>query len=171
MPRVSHRMTQGNMENAYAGESQAHMRYLIFAGVAEKEGKPNIARLFRAIAYAEEVHAANHYRVLGNVKDTVANLDTAIAGETFEVEEMYPVYHEVAKFQGEKESERSTHYALEAEKIHAKMYQRAKEAAQKGQDLELGVVSICPVCGYTVEGDIPEFCPICGAPKQSFKSF
>ncbi|MGQ9622781.1 MAG: rubrerythrin family protein [Candidatus Caldatribacteriaceae bacterium] len=171
MSRVSHRMTQGNMENAYTGESQAHMRYLIFAEVAEKEGKPNIARLFRAVAYAEEVHATNHYRALGNVKDTVANLDVAIAGETFEVEEMYPAYHEVAKFQGEKESERSTHYALEAEKIHAKMYQKAKEAARKGQDLELGVVSICPVCGYTVEGDIPEFCPVCGTPKQSFKSF
>lgn len=171
MPKVSRKMTQENMEKAYAGESQAHMRYLIFAEVAEKEGKPNIARLFRAIAYAEQVHAANHYKALGNVNDTVANLDTAIAGETFEVEEMYPVYNEVARFQNEKESERSTHYALEAEKIHAKMYRKAKEVAQKGRDLDLGVVSICPVCGYTVEGEVSEFCPICGTLRQSFKSF
>jgi rubrerythrin len=169
--KIPHKMTQANMENAYAGESQAHMRYLIFSEVAEKEGKPNIARLFRAIAYAEQVHATNHYRALGNINDTVANLDMAIAGETFEVEEMYPVYHEVAKFQGEKESEKSTHYALEAEKIHARMYQKAKEAALQGKDMELGVVSICPVCGYTVEGEVPEFCPICGTPKASFKSF
>lgn len=171
MAKIPHKMTQMNMEEAYAGESQAHMRYLIFAEVAEKEGKPNIARLFRAIAYAEQVHATNHYRALGNINDTVANLDMAIAGETFEVEEMYPVYNEVARFQGEKESERSTHYALEAEKIHAEMYRKAKEAALQGKDLELGVVSICPVCGYTVEGAVPEFCPICGTPKASFKSF
>ena len=104
---------------AYAGESQAHMKYLIFADVAEKEGFPNIAKLFRAIAFAELVHARNYFKALGNVKDTVENLQIAIDGETFEVEEMYPAYKAVAELQGKNEAVRSTHYALEAERIHA----------------------------------------------------
>lgn len=171
MAEAKHVMTRRNLENAYSGESQAHMRYLIFAEVAEKEGKPNIARLFRAIAFAEQVHATNHYRVLGKVGSTPDNLDMAIAGETFEVEEMYPVYNNAASFQDEKEAERSTHYALEAEKIHARIYAQAKKAALQGKDLEIGDVYICPVCGYTVEGSAPDHCPVCGAPKNQFKAF
>ena len=165
------RMTEDNLKAAFAGESQAHMRYLIFAEVAEREGKPNIARLFRAIAYAEEVHATNHLRELGMVKGTPENLSEAIAGETFEVEEMYPAYNKVAELQGEKGAQRSIHYALEAEKIHAQMYTKAKEAAEKGEDIELKTVYICPVCGYTVEGEAPEYCPVCGAPRDKFKAF
>ncbi len=166
-----HKMTQTNLQNAFAGESGAHMRYLIFSEVAEKEGKPNIARLFKAIAYAEEVHARNHLRVLGGIGKTPDNLDVAIGGETFEVDEMYPIYNSDAKFQGEKEAERSTHFALEAEKIHADMYKRAKEAAVKGKDIDLKEVYICSVCGYTVEGEVPEYCPVCGAKAQAFKKF
>ena len=165
------RMTEENLKAAFAGESQAHMRYLIFAEVAEREGKPNIARLFRAIAYAEQVHAANHLRELAGVQGTPENLDAAIAGETFEVEEMYPAYHEVAELQGEKGAQRSTHYALEAEKIHAEMYRKAKEVAEKGRDIELKTVYICPVCGYTVEGEAPEYCPVCGASRDRFRAF
>jgi len=104
---------------AYAGESQVHMKYLILADVAEKEGFPNVAKLFRAIAFAELVHARNHFKALGNVRDTVENLQMAIDGETFEVEEMYPAYKAVAELQGENEAVRSTYYALEAERIHA----------------------------------------------------
>ena len=166
-----HKMTEENLKAAFAGESQAHMRYLIFAEVAEREGKPNIARLFRAIAYAEQVHAQNHLRELSGIQDTSRNLAEAIAGETFEVEEMYPAYDAVAELQGEKGAKRSIHYALEAEKIHARMYEKAKEAAAKGQDIELKTVYICPVCGYTVEGEAPEHCPVCGAPRENFKSF
>ena len=166
-----HKMTQDNLRSAFAGESQAHMRYLIFADLAKKEGKPNIARLFRAIAYAEEVHASNHLKELNGIGKTVENLETAISGETFEVEEMYPAYNDVAKLQGEKGAEKSTHYALEAEKIHAQLYKKAKESAQKNEDVELKKVYICPVCGYTVEGEAPEFCPICGAKKDVFKEF
>ncbi len=165
------RMTEENLKAAFAGESQAHMRYLIFAEVAEREGKPNIARLFRAIAYAEQVHATNHYRELGLVKATSENLGEAIAGETFEVEEMYPAYDAVAELQGENGAKRSIHYALEAEKVHAEMYRKAKEAAESGKDVELGTVYICPVCGYTVEGEAPEYCPVCGAPRDRFRSF
>lgn len=168
---IKHKMTQENLGNAYAGESQAHMRYLIFSQVAEREGKPNIARLFKAIAYAEEVHATNHYRVLGNINDTVKNLDMAIEGETYEVEEMYPAYNAVAELQEEKEAQITIHGALEAEKIHVQMYKKAKEAAQAGKDVELGIVQICSVCGYTTEGEAPEKCPICGASREKFKSF
>ena len=165
------KMTEENLKAAFAGESQAHIRYLIFAEAAEREGKPNIARLFRAIAYAEQVHAANHLGELGGIGKTPENLAEAIAGETFEVEEMYPAYDAVAELQGEKGAKRSIHYALEAEKIHARMYEKAKEAAAKGQDIELKTGYICPVCGYTVEGEAPEYCPVCGAPREKFKNF
>ncbi|MBE0069649.1 rubrerythrin family protein [Thermoanaerobacterium thermosaccharolyticum] len=164
-------MTKKNLSDAYAGESQAHMRYQIFADVAEKEGKPNIAKLFRAISYAELVHARNHYNTLGEVKDTVANLDKAIAGETFEVEEMYPAYKAVADLQEEKAADRSFNYALEAEKIHAKMYTDAKAAALKNEDIKISKVYICPVCGYTVIDTAPEKCPVCGAPRDKFVVF
>ncbi|HPD07312.1 MAG TPA: rubrerythrin family protein [Candidatus Bipolaricaulis sp.] len=166
-----HKMTEENLKDAFAGESQAHLRYLIFADVAEREGKPNVARLFRAIAYAEQVHATNHYRELGMIRGSPDNLQVAIAGETFEVEEMYPAYHAVAELQGEKGAERSTHYALEAEKIHAQMYKGAHEAAQAGKDIPLKTVYICPICGYTVEGEAPARCPVCQAPREKFRAF
>jgi rubrerythrin len=165
------KMTEENLKNAYAGESIAHMRYLIYARAAEKEAKPNIARMFRAIAYAERVHATNHYRELGMIKGTSENLQVGIDGETFEVEEMYAVYNKVAEFQGEKGAVRSTHYALEAEKIHARMYADAKLKADAGQDIEIGDIHICPVCGYTGAGKAPDFCPVCGAKKEQFKLF
>jgi len=166
-----HEMTKQNLKNAFAGESQAHMKYQIFADVAEKDGKANIARLFRAISYAERVHAQGHLKVLGGIQGTPENLAEAIAGETFEVAEMYPVYNVDAKFQGEKEAERSTHYALEAEKIHAEMYTKARQAALAGQDISLKEVYICPVCGYTHEGEPDDFCPVCGVKKGMFKKF
>lgn len=164
-------MTQTNLNAAYAGESQAHMRYQIFADVAEKEGKPNIAKLFRAISYAERVHATNHYNTLGEVGGTVANLDKAIAGETFEVEEMYPAYNAVAELQNESGAKKSIHYALEAEKLHAKLYKEAKEAALKNEDIKISKVYICPVCGYTTVNTKPTKCPVCGASGDLFKEF
>ncbi len=165
------KMTEKNLNEAFAGESQAHMRYLIFGDVAEKAGYKNIARLFRAISYAEQVHATNHYRTLGMIKDTEDNLQVAIDGETYEVEEMYPVFNEVAKFQGEKGAEMSTHAALEAEKIHAELYRKAKESVKNKKDLDIGDIYICSVCGYTTVGEAPEKCPVCGAPKSAFKKF
>jgi rubrerythrin len=164
-------MTKKFLQEAFAGESMAHMKYAIFAEEAEKRGKKNLARLFRAISYAEFVHARNHLKELGGIGDDVENLQTAINGETFEVEEMYPVYNETAKLQGEKGAEISTKFALEAEKIHAEMYRKAKELAEKGEDYEDKKIYICPICGYTVEGEPPERCPICGAKKESFKEF
>ncbi len=111
-----HRITHQNLQFAFAGESQAHMKYLIFSEVAQKEERPNIARLFRAIAYAELVHPKNHLEVLKGVDNTQNNLETAIGGEKFEVEEMRSAYNEVARLQNEKEAEKSIRYALEAEK-------------------------------------------------------
>ena len=166
-----HEMTKEFLETAFAGESMAHMKYLIFAEKAEKDGQSNLARLFRAIAYAEQVHATNHYRELGKIGDAAGNLQTCIDGEHHEVNEMYPVYHNAAEFQGEAGAVRSTHYALEAEKIHETMFVEAKQTVETSADLDLKTVHICPVCGYTVEGEAPEFCPVCGAKRELFKAF
>ncbi len=166
-----HKITQQNLQSAFAGESQAHMKYLIFSEIAEKEGKPNIARLFKAIAYAELIHAKNHLKVLGGINITEKNLDIAIGGENFEVEEMYPAYTQVAELQNENEARKSVQYALEAEKIHAQMYEKAKAAVKNGEDVSLDKVYICSVCGYTMEGEAPECCPLCGAKKEMFREF
>lgn len=165
------KITEENLNSAFAGESQAHMRYLIFAQKAEEEGYPNLSRLFKAIAFAEQVHATNHYQVLGGISTSSQNLQTAIDGETYEVNEMYPAYKEVAKLQKEKGAERSTDWALQTEKIHAAMYQKAKQAVESGKDVELKEVFICEACGYTVEGDAPDRCPICGAAREKFLKF
>lgn len=167
-----HKMTEEFLNSAFAGESMAHMKYLIFAEIAEKEGFPNIARLFRAIAFAEFVHAKNHLNALGKVKDTVGNLETAYQGESFEIEEMYPAYKAVAELQEERQAIRSMNYALEAEKIHKAMYSEAKESAEKKkEDIKIGDIYICPVCGYTVEGEAPDRCPVCNVPKDKFVKF
>ncbi len=121
-----HEMTKANLEAAFAGESQAHMKYLIFADQAEKDGFPNVARIFRAAAFAEQVHATSHFKVLKKLSDTSANLQAGIDGETFEVEEMYPAYNAVAELQDDPGASRSTRWAREAEKVHAVMYQDAK---------------------------------------------
>lgn len=164
-------MTEDNLRGAFGGESQAHMKYLVFADKAEEEGMPNIARLFRAIAYAERVHAANHFNTLGLLGSTADNLQAAVDGETYEVEEMYPAFNAVAQLQQEKGASRSFHFALEAEKIHAGMYQKAKQAVESGNDARLGDVYICSVCGHTVEGEAPDRCPVCGATRDKFKKF
>jgi rubrerythrin len=164
-------MTKQNLSAALAGESQAHVKYLAFAAQAEKEGKPNIARLFTAIAHAELVHATNHLRELGYVGNTVANLDAAIGGENFEVNVMYATYLTVAEAQKEKGAHRTMTYAIEAEKIHAEMYGDAKKLAEAGKDIEIGQVYICPICGYTHIGEPPERCPVCNTKKDKFKAF
>lgn len=182
---VKNAMTADFLRSAYGGESMAHMRYLIWGDIAKQEGMPNISRLFNAIAYAEWAHADNHFRELGKegggsavtagaefgVGKTAENLQGAIDGEQHEVDQMYPVYLETARFQKEKGAERAFHFALEAEKIHVKLFQQAQEVAKQGKDMELGTVYICPVCGYTVVDDVPDICPVCGVSKDRFKSF
>jgi rubrerythrin len=181
-----HKITAANLKNAYGGESMAHMRYKIWGDEAEKERLPHIARLFRAIASAETVHANNHFRELKEqvgdslcasmavfgLGKTSQNLQGGIDGETFEINEMYPTYLETARYQEEKGAELSFHYALTAEKIHAAMFRRAKETLDStGKDIKLGPVSVCPVCGWTHEGEIPDKCPICGASRENFQTF
>ena len=166
-----HKMTQSNLEAAFAGESQAHMRYLIFADKAERQGFPNVARLFRANAYAEQVHATNHFKALGNLGKTVDNLGAAIGGETYEVEEMYPAVLAVAELQEERAAIRSNTWALEAEKVHAEMYGEAKSAVKDGKDAQVGQVYVCSVCGWTGEGEPPDECPLCKAKKEKFITF
>lgn len=182
---VKNDMTADFLRSAYGGESMAHMRYLAWGEHAGKQGMPNIARLFYAISFAEQVHATNHFRELGGqpggatvtagavfgLGSVVENLQGAIDGEVHEIDQMYPVYLQAAQFQKESGAERSFRYALEAEKIHARMFQDAQNAAKAGVDLELGDVYICPVCGYTHEGQPPDFCPVCGVKKDLFKLF
>lgn len=182
---VKNDMTADFLRSAYGGESMAHMRYQIWGEHAEKHGLSNIARLFYAIAYAEQVHATNHFRELGlqqggaavtagavfGLGSVVDNLQGAIAGEMHEIAQMYPVYLQTARFQQESGAERSFHYALEAEKIHAKLYKTAQDAAKQGRDVELGDIYICPVCGYTCVGTPPDKCPVCGAQADRFKAF
>lgn len=164
-------MTADNLREAFAGESQAHMKYAIFADVADEAGYPEVARLFRAISYAERVHATNHLRELGGIGDTAANLKAAGAGETYEVEQMYPAFKEVARLQGEKGAIRSNHYALEAEKLHIDLYHDAEEMVLAGHDIEGRPIYICPVCGYTVVGEPPAKCPVCAEPAENFRQF
>ena len=142
-----HDMTEDFLKEAFCGESKAHMKYIIFAEIAKKKGYDNLARMLEAIAYAEFVHAKNHAKNLGLVKETLDNLDNCIEGENFEVDEMYPVYKATAEMQDQKKAKRGFHYALEAEKIHEKMYKKAKEHAEKGEDMDIGEIYICPVCG------------------------
>jgi len=166
-----HKISEGNLKASFAGESQAHIKYLSFAEVAEKEGFPNIARLFRAASFSEQSHATGYLRQLGGIGDTASNLKEAFGGEGFEVEEMYPAYLAVAEAQNEPGAKRSFQIALEAEKVHLGLYNRALEATSKNQDLVPSSIHVCLVCGFTMEGEAPEKCPICGAPKKIFKDF
>ena len=180
-----HQITEQHLINAFGGESQANMRYRHFALQAEKEKLPSVARLFTAIAHAEFIHAGDHYRELKHLNegrvansmaafgpgDTSKNLGLAIAGETFEIEEMYPAYIEVAKMQGEKGAQRSFEWSYATEKEHKKLFEKAQQAVDQGQDVELCTIQVCGVCGYTLEGDAPEKCPICSAKKEQFTAF
>lgn len=182
---VKNAMTADFLRSAYGGESMAHMRYMIWGGSAEKDGYPNIGRLFKGIAHAELVHAKNHFNVLkdqlgdssvaaGAVfghTNIVDNLQGAINGELHEIDQMYPVYLEAAKFQEEKDAQRSFRYAHEAEKIHAKLFQDAQNSATEKKDLGSETIYVCPICGFTEIGDHEDVCPICGAKKEAFESF
>jgi rubrerythrin len=165
------KMTEENLQASLAGESQAHVKYAAFAEQAEKEGKPNVARLFRAASYSEQVHATKHLSTLGGIGASADNLAAAAGGENFEIDEMYPAYIAVAQLQGEKGAERSMHRALETEKVHATLYKAAHEAMATGQDASTQLLWVCPVCGFTMEGEPPDRCPICNTPKDRFQKF
>jgi rubrerythrin len=158
--------TETNLQDAFAGESQANRKYLAFAKKADEEGYGQIAKLFRATAEAETVHALSHLKELGGVKGTKENLEAAISGETHEFMSMYPEMIEQAKAEGKQGAVRSFSYANEVEQIHADLYKKALENLGKNEATDYHV---CQICGNTVEGEPPDKCPVCGAPKKMFK--
>ena len=158
--------SEKNLADAFAGESQANRKYLAFAKQADAEGYPQVARLFRAAAEAETVHAHAHLKALGGIKSTKENLQEAIGGETHEYKEMYPPMIEDAKAEGATEALRSFTYANTVEKTHAELYQKAVDTlGQAGDQFDYYV---CPVCGHTHEKAAPEKCPVCGVAASMF---
>jgi rubrerythrin len=161
--------TDENLKAAFAGESQANRTYLAFAKAAEKEGFPQVAKLFKAAAEAETIHALNHFRVMGKVKTTSENLNAAVSGETYEFTKMYPEFIEAAKAEGNKAALQSFDYANKVEQVHADLYKKATESVNAKQDMPKADIYVCPICGDTFVGEAPDRCPVCGAPKASFK--
>jgi rubrerythrin len=160
--------TDENLRTAFAGESQANRKYLAFALKAEEEGFTQVAKLFKAAAEAETIHALNHLRITGQVKSSLENLGTAVSGETFEFREMYPGFINIAKQEGKKQATWSFDMANKVEQVHASLYQKAMDAVKNQKQLEEVDYYVCGVCGNTVEGSPPDVCPICGAPKEKF---
>ena len=157
--------TTANLEQAFAGESQASMRYLAFAEKADQEGYPGVAKLFRAAAKAELYHALSHLRALGTIQGTMDNLQTAIKGETHEFKEMYPAMVQDAVTDKEIEARHSLEYAMSIEMMHAKFFKAALENPEANAD---AVYYVCPVCGNTVKGNPPKKCPFCGVDAKDF---
>ncbi len=160
--------TQENLAVAFAGESQANRKYLAFARQAEKEGLGQIAKLFRAAADAETIHAHAHLANMGGVGTTLQNLEAAVAGETYEFTEMYPPMVAQAEQEGHK-ARKMLDFANRAEKVHAGLFRQALEALKAGKDLSLMEVYLCPFCGDVEFGAPPAKCPICGAPAAKYQ--
>jgi len=158
-----------NLKTAFAGESQANRKYLAFAKKADQEGYPQIAKLFRAAAAAETVHANNHLRAMDGVKSTAENLEAAISGENYEVVSMYPPMLTEAEAEGDKRAARSFEYALAVEKIHETLYRQARELLGKGKDAPETTYYVCPVCGNTHEGPFEGRCPVCNTPGERYE--
>lgn len=160
--------TMDNLKAAFAGESQANRTYLAFAKKAENDGFPQVAKLFRAAAEAETVHAHAHLRVMGGIKTTADNLKAAVEGEGYEFKTMYPKF--IAEADSEKNQAAGISFknAMAVEQIHHGLYSGALAAVEKGKDLPAAAIYVCAVCGNTVTGDVPDKCPVCGAPKAKF---
>lgn len=159
--------TEKNLAAAFAGESQANRKYLAFAKQAEADGYPQVARLFRATAEAETIHAHAHLKAMGGIKSTADNLKAAISGETYEFNEMYPPFISEAEAEKNAIAVRSFKLANEAEKVHAELYQKALDSLEKKQLVNL---YLCSVCGHIAEESLPDACPICGAKSVAYKA-
>jgi rubrerythrin len=159
--------TMDNLNAAFAGESQAHQRYLAFAKKADDEGYPQAAKLFRAAAHAERTHAQNHLRAMGEVKSTAENLQAAIGGENYEVISMYPDFIATAQVEEQKRALTSFRWAWEVEKVHEDLYRKTlNDLAKESAAVDYYV---CPVCGYVHIGSAPERCPVCNTPGERFE--
>jgi rubrerythrin len=162
--------TTENLQEAFAGESQANRKYLAFGKKAEKDGFAQLAKLFRAIAEAETIHAHAHLRVLKEVKDSASNVEAAIAGEAHEFQSMYPEFLAAAQEEGNRAAEISFKNALAVEEIHHGMYSEALGKISAGNDLDEVAIYVCPVCGNTIFGSVTDKCAICGvAPDRFFE--
>jgi rubrerythrin len=161
--------TDGNLQEAFGGESKSNRRYILFAEKADKEGYPQVARLFRAVAEAETVHARNHFNTMDAIGSTKDNLMAASIGEHQEFTSMYPRFIKKAEEERNERAKRTFEYANEVEKVHHGYFEEALEAIKGGQKPEDRVYFVCQVCGNTVTGEAPERCPICGAPRSEFK--
>lgn len=160
--------TEKNLKDAFAGESQANRKYLAFAKKADADGFSQVARLFRAAAAAETVHAHAHLRVLKGVKSTAENLQAAIAGEGFEFQEMYPKFVAEAEADANRPAAISFTNALAVEEVHHGLYSEALRAVEVDTDLEAEAIHVCEVCGNTIVGNLPAKCPVCGVPAARF---
>ena len=169
MGRSKMTKSEDDLKAAFAGESQANRKYLAFAKKADQDGFPNVAKLFRAAAAAETVHAHGHLRKLGGIKSTVENLKEAVSGEHYELSTMYPEFIEDAKADGNKGAEMSFNFALAAEKVHHILYEKALESVESGKDGDAEDIYVCSVCGMTFEGEAPDKCPVCGASKDKIE--
>ena len=158
--------TETNLHDAFAGESQANRKYLAWAKKAEQEGFKQIAKLFKAVAEAETIHAHNHLKQMGGIQSTKENLEAAMAGEVFEFQKMYPKMIQEAEAEGDKNAVRTFTYANEVEKVHAELYKKALADLGKNADADYYV---CSVCGHTVTNDPPDECPVCKSKKQAYK--
>jgi rubrerythrin len=160
--------TTDNLKAAFAGESQANRRYLAFAKKADEDGFPQVARLFRAAAAAETVHALAHLRVLGEVKSTAENLQAAVNGENYEATTMYPDFLKEAEAAGERKAINTFSNALAVEKVHEALYREALTTLQKSGEEQYDYY-VCPVCGFTHKRSAPDRCPVCGTPGSRFE--
>lgn len=177
--------TAVNLKAAFAGESQAHMRYMVWGDKAKQDGFPVVEALFNAISYAESIHAKSHFRVLKDehgaaestsggafgIGSTSDNLQLAAEGENYEITEMYPAFIKDAEASNEKAAIRSMEFALEAEKSHESLYLEAKEFTDQGKDANFEGIYVCEVCGYAHYGEMEDKCPICNAPKSKYRTF
>ena len=160
--------TRDNLKEAFAGESQANRTYLAYGERAAKDGFEQVAKLFRAVAAAETIHAHAHLRAMDGVKSTAENLSEAAAGEKYEFEEMYPPMVATAEEEGDRRATISMKNAMEVEKVHHDLFNDALEAVAAGNDMEQAPIRVCPVCGHTVVGDAPDECPVCKAKGEKF---
>ncbi|CUW40589.1 Rubrerythrin [Magnetospirillum sp. XM-1] len=162
--------TNDNLAAAFAGESQANRKYLAFAEAAAKDGLPEIAKLFRAVAAAETIHAHAHLRAMGGVKATAENLREAISGEKHEFEEMYPDFIATAEAEGARQALLAMRHAMAVEKVHHGLFLDALAAIEAGHDLPEGEIHVCAICGHTVIGEAPDQCPVCNAKAGKFSA-
>jgi rubrerythrin len=157
-----------DLKEAFAGESQANRKYTVFAKKADDEGYPQVAKLFRAAAAAEAVHAANHLKAMEGLQATSENLKAAIGGESYEVTTMYPPFIQDAEAEGNSRALRSFRWAMDVEKVHEDLYRKALENLEDGKEAKFDYY-VCPVCGYTHEGPLEGKCPVCGNPGERFE--